>query len=174
MGLPVFVKPNVGGSSYATTKVKEAGKLQAAIDEAFGEAPEVIVESFVNGTEVTCGCFRTEKGITLLPITEVIPKNEFFDYAAKYKGEVEEITPARISDELTLKIQQTTKRIYELIDAKGIIRVDYIISDEVPKLLEVNTTPGMTPTSFIPQQVQAAKLSMSQILSDIIEFEWKK
>ena len=100
LGLPVFVKPNVGGSSFATTKVKEAEKLQNAISEAFGEAPEVIIESFISGTEVTCGCLKTEKGFTKLPITEVVTKNEFFDYNAKYNGQVDEITPARISDEI--------------------------------------------------------------------------
>ncbi len=172
LGLPVFVKPNAGGSSYATTKVKECNKLREAVKKAFGEAPEVIVESFISGTEVTCGCFKTEKGITKLPVTEVVTENEFFDYDAKYKGQVEEITPARISDKLTLSIQQETEKIYRLIDAKGFIRADFIISDGVPKLLEVNTTPGMTPTSFIPQQVKAANLSITDVLSDIIEFEW--
>lgn len=174
LGLPVFVKPNAGGSSYATTKVKEVSHLQDAIVEAFGEAPEVIVERFISGTEVTCGCYKTAGGITPLPITEVVTHNEFFDYKAKYKGEVEEITPARISDELAQEIRQLTSKIYNLVDAKGIIRADFIISDNVPVLLEVNTTPGMTPTSFIPQQVAAAGLSMSDVLSEIIEFEYKK
>jgi len=174
LGLPVFVKPNVGGSSFATTKVKEASCLETAIQEAFGEASEVIVEQFIDGTEVTCGCFETEKGLTILPITEVVSENEFFDYNAKYNGEVEEITPARISEEIAEIIRRKTERIYRLIGAKGIIRVDYIISDNEPILLEVNTTPGMTATSFIPQQVAAAGLCMTQVLSDIIEFEYNK
>lgn len=134
----------------------------------------MIVESFVFGTEVTCGCFETEKGFTLLPLTEVVTANEFFDYDAKYNGQVDEITPARISEEMTHTIQQETARIYRLIGAKGIVRADYIIRDNVPVFLEVNTTPGMTATSFIPQQVAAAGLSMREVLTDIIEYEYNK
>lgn len=174
LGLPVFVKPNVGGSSFATNKVKVAAKMMEAINESFIEAPEVIIESFVKGVEVTCGCFETEKGLTVLPLTEVVTQNEFFDYGAKYLGEVEEITPARISEELTHKIQSLTKQIYKLIGAKGIIRADYIIREESPVLLEVNTTPGMTTTSFIPQQVKAAGLEMKNVMTEIIETEINK
>jgi D-alanine-D-alanine ligase len=174
LGLPVFVKPNVGGSSFATNKVKDAAKMMEAINESFIEAPEVIIESFVKGVEVTCGCFETEKGLTVLPLTEVVTQNEFFDYGAKYLGEVEEITPARISEELTHKIQSLTKQIYKLIGAKGIIRADYIIREESPVLLEVNTTPGMTTTSFIPQQVKAAGLEMKNVMTEIIETEINK
>lgn len=169
LGLPLFVKPNVGGSSFATTKVKEPSQMQRAIEEAFQEAPEVIIECFISGTEVTCGCFATWKGFSVLPLTEVVSSNEFFDYNAKYHGEVEEITPARLPEEITLAIQKETERIYRLIGARGIVRADYILSDNRPVLLEVNTTPGMTPTSFIPQQVAAAGLSMTDILTDIIE-----
>lgn len=174
LGLPVFVKPNVGGSSFATNKVKVAAKMMEAINESFIEAPEVIIESFVKGVEVTCGCFETEKGLTVLPLTEVVTQNEFFDYGAKYLGEVEEITPARISEELTHKIQSLTKQIYKLIGAKGIIRADYIIREESPVLLEVNTTPGMTTTSFIPQQIKAAGLEMKNVMTEIIETEINK
>ena len=174
LGLPLFVKPNVGGSSFATTKVKETVQLEKAIEDAFREAPEVIIERFIAGTEVTCGCFETDKGFTALPLTEVVTTNEFFDFNAKYNGQVEEITPARISDELTKTIQQETEKIYHLIGAKGIIRADYIISDNKPYLLEVNTTPGMTATSFIPQQVAAAGLSMTEILTAIIETAYRK
>ena len=172
--LPLFVKPNVGGSSFATTKVKEFNQLKSAIDEAFTEASEVLIESFIDGIEVTCGCFKTEKGKTVLPLTEVVTHNEFFDYEAKYEGKVEEITPARISAELTKEIQDQTSRIYDLVGAKGIVRADYIISNNEPILLEVNTVPGMTETSFIPQQVEAANLSMKQVLTDIIEYECNK
>ena len=171
LGLPVFVKPNLGGSSFATTKVKEITQLETAVKEAFREAPEVIIESFLQGTEVTCGCFGSDKGITVLPLTEVVTSNEFFDFDAKYNGQVEEITPARLSEEITLAIQQETKIIYRLIGAKGIIRVDYILIDGTPFLLEVNTTPGMTGTSFIPQQVNAAGLNMTNIVTEIIETE---
>lgn len=175
LGLPLFVKPNLGGSSFATTKVKESSQLENAIEEAFREAPEVIIESFLQGREVTCGCFKTDQGMTVLPLTEVVTSNEFFDFDAKYNGQVEEITPARIPEEITAVIQQETERIYRLIGAKGIIRVDYIlIGDNKPVLLEVNTTPGMTTTSFIPQQVHAAKLSMTDIITEIIETELKQ
>ena len=174
LGLPVFVKPNVGGSSFATTKVKEMSMLRSAIDESFNESSEVIIESFIKGIEVTCGCFETKNGFTVLPLTEVISKNEFFDYGAKYLGEVEEITPARIDNEIAIQIQNETKRIYKLTGAKGIIRADYIITSNTPILLEVNTTPGMTATSFIPQQVKAAGLSMKDVLTDIIETEYYK
>lgn len=174
LDLPVFVKPNAGGSSFATTKVKDTQKLNAAIREAFEEAPEVIIESFISGTEVTCGCYKTEKGFTQLPITEVVTSNEFFDYNAKYNGQVDEITPARIPVNIADEIQQLTRKIYGLIGAKGIIRADYIISNGAPVLLEVNTTPGMTATSFIPQQVRAAGLEIKDVMTDIIETEYNK
>ena len=174
LNLPLFVKPNVGGSSVATTKVKELKYLNDAINEAFSEADEVLVESFIEGTEVTCGCYKTQYGKTILPLTEVVTHNEFFDYEAKYSGQVEEITPARISQDLTDKIQQITSEIYDLVGAKGIIRVDYIISNNEAVLLEVNTVPGMTETSFIPQQVEAANLVMTDVLTEIIEYEYKK
>lgn len=174
LGLPVFVKPNVGGSSFATTKVKDMSMLRNAIDESFNDSSEVIVESFIKGIEVTCGCFETKNEFTVLPLTEVVSKNEFFDFGAKYLGEVEEITPARIDNKIATQIQNETKRIYKLTGAKGIIRADYIIMNNKPILLEVNTTPGMTATSFIPQQVNAAGLNMSDVLTDIIETEYYK
>lgn len=174
LGLPVFVKPNTGGSSFATTKVKSIDKMQDAIDAAFAETSDVIVESFISGREVTCGCFKTAKGKTLLPLTEVVTQNDFFDYNAKYMGEVEEITPAQLPEDITAEIQNLTSKIYDLINAKGIIRADFIISDGIPFLLEVNTTPGMTATSFIPQQVHAAGLTMTDVLTDIIEYEYHK
>ncbi len=172
--LPLFVKPNVGGSSFAITKVKETQHLQDAINEAFTEANEVLIESFIDGTEVTCGCYKTTNGKTVLPLTEVVTHNEFFDYDAKYLGEVDEITPARISQDLTNKIQQLTLKMYDLVGAKGIVRADYIISNNEPVLLELNTVPGMTGTSFIPQQVEAANLNMTDVLTEIIEFEYRK
>lgn len=172
--LPAFVKPNVGGSSIATTKVTRAEQLQSAIDLAFGAGDQVIIERLITGTEVTCGAYRDASGIHTLPVTEVVPKNEFFDYDAKYNGAVDEITPARISDEMTERIQSMTKDIYGYLNAEGIIRVDYIIEDGEPILLEVNTTPGMTGTSFIPQQVRAANLNIGKVLEGIIEYQWSK
>lgn len=178
LGLPMFVKPNAGGSSYATTKVKTAEQLQPAITDAKNEATgEVMIESFMQGTEITCGCYmhteisadgtRTQT-LRALPITEVVPKTEFFDVDAKYNGAVEEITPARLPEELTKRVQELTKSVYSYINAKGIIRVDYIIIDGEPHLLEVNTTPGMTATSFIPQEVRAAGLNICDVMDDVI------
>lgn len=174
LGLPVFVKPNDGGSSFGVTKVKNESDIQPAIEKAFKEGKEVVIESFISGTEVTCGCYKTDKVTRLLPITEVVTENEFFDFDAKYNGQVKEITPARISQELTEKVQSETSRIYDILGAKGLIRVDYIIpEDGEPVLLEINTTPGMTATSFIPQQVRAAGLDIKDVMTEIIENELK-
>lgn len=170
IGLPCFIKPSVGGSSFGVTKVKTLDDVQPAIEAAFSEGEEVLIEALMEGTEVTCGCYKTKTNANVFPVTEVVTENEFFDYDAKYNGQVDEITPARISDTLTQRIQNLTSVIYDIVGAKGIIRVDYIIEEgDKISLLEVNTTPGMTPTSFIPQQVAAAGLSMSEVLSEIIE-----
>ncbi|MCE5174876.1 MAG: D-alanine--D-alanine ligase [Bacteroidales bacterium] len=169
VGLPCFIKCNVGGSSFGVTKVKKAEEIQVAIDRAFAEGSEVIIESFMSGTEVTCGCYKTKKGTHLFPITEVVSQNEFFDYDAKYKGKVQEITPARIPDGTRDRIQAITSLIYDILGCKGIIRADYIITSDGIKLLEVNTTPGMTATSFIPQQVAAADMKMCDVMDEIIE-----
>ena len=176
LGLPIFVKPNDSGSSFGITKVSSADQLQKAIANAFEEGTDVIVESFMPGTEVTCGCYKIKDKITVLPVTEVVSKNEFFDFDAKYNpNNVEEITPARISNQLTEEIQSLTSKIYNCIGAKGIIRVDYIISPENDiNMLEVNTTPGMTSTSFIPQQINAAGLSIQNVFTEIIENELNK
>lgn len=169
LGLPIFVKPNMGGSSVATSRVDTEEELEPAIALAREECHEVMLEQFIAGTEVTCGAYALAGEVMALPVTEVVTKNKFFDFDAKYKGEVEEITPARISDALTEEIQALTRRIYGYTDARGIIRVDYIIeADGHPTLLEVNTTPGMTPTSFIPQQVAAAGLKMPELLTALI------
>ena len=170
VGLPCFVKPNLGGSSFGVTKVKENKQLLPAIEKAFGEAPEVVIESFLDGKEITCGCYKTKSKSVVLPITEVRTHDEFFDYDAKYNGHVDEITPAEIADSLRDRVQAVTRAIYDILGAAGIIRVDYIITagDKI-NLLEVNTTPGMTATSFIPQQVRAAGLDIKDVMTDIIE-----
>lgn len=173
IGLPCFVKPNAGGSSFGVSKVKRIEDLAAAIDKAMRESPEVMAESFIQGVEVTCGCYKTRKSSVVLPVTEVVTGNEFFDYNAKYNGQVKEITPARLTAKTTTRVQAETSKIYDLIGCRGIVRIDYILTGrpggEQINLLEVNTTPGMTPTSFIPQQVKAAGLKMGGVLSDIIE-----
>ncbi|MBR8703486.1 D-alanine--D-alanine ligase [Porphyromonas levii] len=169
-GLPAFVKPNVGGSSVATTRVDAVEGLLPAVEAAFAEGEEVLVEALITGTEVTCGAYEDAEGLHVLPVTEVVPKRAFFDYDAKYNGAVEEITPARIGDMMTTEIQQLTREIYGYLGASGIIRVDYIIEDGRPILLEVNTTPGMTATSFIPQQVAADGKDIGTVLEGIINY----
>ena len=176
VGLPCFIKTNVGGSSFGVTKVKTLEEVKPAIEKAFAEGDEVICEAFMKGIEITCGAYKTKDKAVAFPITEVVTSNEFFDYDAKYNGQVDEITPARIPDEVRDAVQAMTLKIYDILGCKGIIRVDYILTDDEAKgerleinLLEVNTTPGMTATSFIPQQVRAAGLNIGQVLSEIIE-----
>ena len=170
IGMPCFVKPAADGSSFGVSKVKCKDQLASAIRKAMMESPEVMVESFLEGTEITQGCYKTRTKDVLLPITEVVTQNEFFDYDAKYNGQVEEITPARISPELVARVTQVTSHIYDILHCNGIIRIDYIVSPEGRiSMLEINTTPGMTATSFIPQQVRAAGLSMADVLTDIVE-----
>ncbi len=169
IGLPCFIKPSVGGSSFGVTKVKSVEQIQPAIDNAFAEGSEVLIEALIQGVEVTSGMYRTKNATRIFPITEVVTENEFFDYDAKYNGQVDEITPARVSAEITKAVQDTTEKIYKILNANGIIRVDYIISDSGKiTMLEVNTTPGMTATSFIPQQIAAAGLDISQVMDEII------
>ena len=189
VGLPCFIKTNVGGSSFGVTKVKTLEEVEPAIKKAFAEGDEVICEAFMKGIEITCGAYKTKNKSVAFPITEVVTSNEFFDYDAKYNGQVDEITPARIPDEVRDKVQAMTLKIYDILGCKGIIRVDYILTSledgtkclqdgcaysleakgmEI-NLLEVNTTPGMTATSFIPQQVRAAGLNIGEVLSEIVE-----
>jgi D-alanine-D-alanine ligase len=173
IGFPCFVKPNVGGSSFGVTKVKSIDQVKPAIAKAFDEGSEVMIEAFLAGTEITCGIYKTKNNSQVLPVTEVVSENEFFDYDAKYKGQVQEITPARINDLLTERVQKLTSAIYDILGCKGIVRIDYIISEgEVINLLEVNTTPGMTTTSFIPQQIAAAGLNIKDVMTEIIENEF--
>ena len=170
IGLPCFIKPNLGGSSFGVTKVKTPGEIQPALAKAREESPETVIEAFMNGIEITCGCYKTRQRSVVLPITEVVSHHEYFDYDAKYCGDSDEITPARIPDELADRVKQLTSAIYDILGATGIIRVDYIITEGSKiNLLEVNTTPGMTATSFIPQQVRAAGMTMQQVMTDIIE-----
>ena len=172
IGFPCFIKPNVGGSSFGVTKVKSAEQVQPAITKAFAEGEEVMIEAFLSGTEITCGIYKTKLKTQVLPVTEVVSENEFFDYDAKYKGQVQEITPARISESLTGRVQKLSSAIYDILGCKGIVRIDYIITEgDVINLLEVNTTPGMTATSFIPQQIAKADLDIREVMTEIIENE---
>ena len=170
IGLPGFVKPSRGGSSFGTTKVKTREALRPAIELALKEGEDAMVEAFMDGMELTCGCYKTREKSVVFPITEVVSKNEFFDYDAKYNNESDEITPARISQHLAERVSKLTSMIYDILDCHGIIRIDYIITKgEKINLLEINTTPGMTSTSFIPQQVRAAGLDIKDVMADIIE-----
>ena len=170
VGMPCFVKPACDGSSFGVSKVKNVDQLAPALRKAMMESDEVMIESFLEGTEITVGCYKTKEKSVVLPVTEVVTKNEFFDYDAKYNGQVEEITPARIPEEQAQRAQQLTSAIYDILHCNGIIRIDYIISPQGDiSMLEINTTPGMTATSFIPQQVRAAGLEMKDVLTDIIE-----
>lgn len=170
IGLPCFIKPNASGSSFGVTKVKTADQIQPALKAAFAESDDVMIEAFMDGIELANGCYKTKNKSVVFPITEVVSDNEFFDYNAKYKGEVTEITPARLSPELTERVKKLTSAVYDILGCKGIVRVDYIITEgEKINMLEINTTPGMTATSFIPQQVKAAGLDIKDVMTDIIE-----
>ena len=174
LGMPVFVKPAADGSSFGVSKVKNADQLAPALRVAFMESNEVMIESYMKGTELSIGCYKTREKSVVFPATEVVTKNEFFDYDAKYNGQVQEITPARIAEATAKKVAEETSKIYDILHCNGIIRIDYIITkdaegNDVVNMLEINTTPGMTPTSFIPQQVRAAGLDIKDVLSDIVE-----
>jgi D-alanine-D-alanine ligase len=170
LGFPCFIKPNAGGSSFGVSKVKALDEIEPAINNAFKESNEVIIEEFIEGNEFTCGLYKTKKGETIFPITEIISSNEFFDFEAKYTvDKAQEITPACLPEETTNRIQQISSLIYDILGCKGIVRVDYILSGNKIFLLEVNTTPGMTPTSFIPQQINAAGLKIQDVFTDVIE-----
>lgn len=174
IGMPCFVKPAADGSSFGVSKVKNADQLAPALRVAFMESDEVMVESFMKGTEISIGCYKTRDKAVVFPATEVVTSNEFFDYDAKYNGQVQEITPARLSPETTKRVEEETSRIYDILHCNGIIRIDYIISKDADgndkiNMLEINTTPGMTATSFIPQQVRAAGLDIKNVLTDIVE-----
>lgn len=174
IGMPCFVKPAADGSSFGVSKVKNTDQLAPALRVALMECNEALIESFLDGIEISVGCYRTKEKTVVLPATEVVSHNEFFDYDAKYNGQVEEITPARINPETARRVAEETARIYDILRCNGIIRIDYILTKEADgtdkiNMIEINTTPGMTPTSFIPQQVRAAGLDIKDVLSDIVE-----
>ena len=169
VGLPCFVKPNKAGSSFGISKVKTAAELPTAIEVAYREDDEIIIESFLDGTEVSVGVINYKGIITVLPITEIVSENDFFDYEAKYLGKSQEITPARISDEMTQKVSELAKRAYEVLKMKGFSRSEFIIVDGEPFMLEMNTIPGLTTESLIPQQAKAAGISLEDLFTNAIE-----
>ncbi|HTC00530.1 MAG TPA: D-alanine--D-alanine ligase [Ferruginibacter sp.] len=169
--LPVFVKPNNGGSSLGISKVNKAEDLQVALDKAFKEDEQVLVEEFIKGREFTIGVFKSKGEIIALPITEVISKKEFFDFEAKYEGASEEITPAKISDAITNRIQDAAKKAYTVFNCNGVVRIDFILNEanEKPYMLEINTVPGQSDASLVPQQVKVMGWSLKEFYSALIE-----
>jgi D-alanine-D-alanine ligase len=169
-GLPCFVKPNDSGSSFGVSKVKKEEELMPAIEKAFSESSEVMIEAFMSGREVACGVVKSKNRKIVLPVTEIISKNEFFDYEAKYTpGRSEEVTPANLPEELTDEIQKLSSMVYDLLGCKGIVRVDFIIVKDKPWFLEINTVPGMTSESLVPQQIKAAGIQFEDIYSMVVE-----
>lgn len=169
VGLPCFVKPNKAGSSFGISKVKTEAELPVAIEVAYKEDNEIIIESFLDGTEVSVGVINYQGKTTVLPITEIVSENDFFDYEAKYLGKSQEITPARISDEMTQKVGNVAKRAYEILRMKGFSRSEFIIVNDEPFMLEMNTIPGLTTESLIPQQAEAAGISLTDLFTNAIE-----
>ncbi|MCF6184204.1 MAG: D-alanine--D-alanine ligase [Bacteroidales bacterium] len=175
LGLPCFVKPNAGGSSFGVTKVKKEEDLETAVENAFKESDEVIIEKFIEGDEIQCGIFKTKEKEYILPLVEIVPKNEFFDYQAKYDGGFsDEIIPARISDELTKKCRNITSEIYDALHCKGIVRMDFILKNNEFWFLEANTIPGMTDESLVPQMIQKAGMTVKEVFTLLIEDALKK
>jgi D-alanine-D-alanine ligase len=169
-GLPCFVKPNDSGSSFGVTKVKKKEDLLQAMETAFKESDEVMIEAYMEGREVACGVAKTKSKALILPVTEIISKNEFFDYEAKYTpGKSDEVTPADMSAHITDEIQRLSSKIYDLLDCRGIVRVDFIVKNEKPYFLEVNSIPGMTEESIIPKQARAAGINLEDLYSMVVE-----
>ena len=169
LGLPMFVKPTDGGSSFGVTKVKSAEDFDKAVEYAFSEGNMIMAEGAIVGRELTCAVYNNGKENVALPVIEIITENEFFDYEAKYNGHSREVCPAQIPDSLRDEIQEVSKKIYSHLGCAGIVRVDYIASEEGLYFLEVNTIPGMTAASLVPQMVRAAGLDMTNFLTAIIE-----
>jgi D-alanine-D-alanine ligase len=170
IGLPCFVKPNDSGSSFGVTKVKQKEELLSAIEIAFRESNEVLIETFMNGREVACGVVKTKNKAFVFPVTEIISKNEFFDYEAKYTpGKSQEVTPADMQTAVTNEIQRLSLLIYDLLGCNGIVRVDFIVAGEKPFFLEINTVPGMTKESLVPKQAEAAGIALEELYSMVVE-----
>lgn len=170
LGLPVFVKPNDGGSSFGVTKVKRIEDLAPAVAAAFSESDDVLIESYIPGREMTEGVFNRDGLIVPLPVTEIISHNEYFDYEAKYLGKSDEVCPAQITEEQAHTIREQTRRIYQHFGCRGLIRCDYIMTESGKVyFLEINPVPGMTKMSLVPAQIRAAGLSVSEVLDVLID-----
>lgn len=169
VGLPCFVKANKAGSSFGVSKVNEIDALKSAIELSFKEDDEIIIESFLDGTEVSVGVITYKGVVTVLPITEIVSENDFFDYEAKYNGESQEITPARISEKEKNSVNEVAKRVYEVLKMNGFSRSEYILIDGEPHLIEMNTVPGLTTESILPQQANKAGISLEDLFGNAIE-----
>jgi len=169
VGLPCFVKANKAGSSFGISKVYEKEKLKEAIDNAYKEDDEIIIEAFLDGIEVSVGVIKLKGETTVLPITEIVSENDFFDYEAKYNGKSKEITPARLSQTQETRVIETAKRAYDILKMSGYSRSEFIFVNEEPIMLEMNTTPGLTEQSILPQQAGVAGISLSQLFESAIE-----
>lgn len=171
LGLPMFVKPSDSGSSYGISKVKSEAEILPALENAFKEGRTVVIESFLDGTEVTCGVYRRRNGVHALPLTEIASENEFFDYEAKYLGKSQEITPARVDDEVREEVQRQAKFIYELLQLRSIARIDFMVVKGVPHVIEVNTTPGFSPASIVPQMIKCEGGTIKDFWKEIVAVE---
>ncbi|MBM3427980.1 MAG: D-alanine--D-alanine ligase [Bacteroidetes bacterium] len=169
VGLPCFVKPNNGGSSIGTSKVKQPEELEVAVLKALKEDNQALIESFVDGVEVTCGVIQYQGRVTALPLTEIVTENEFFDYQAKYEGASQEITPARLPEDISNEVRVLAARIYNDLKCAGMIRVDFIIQNNLPHVIEVNTVPGFSEASIIPQQAAVFGIDKTTLISTVIE-----
>lgn len=168
LGLPFFLKPNKNGSSFGISKIKSRDEISSALQTIFEMDTEAIAEKLLVGTEVTCGVYSINGEIHSLPVTEIVSENEYFDYQAKYEGASDEITPARITPELTKNVQETAKDVYEKMSLSGLVRIDFILNDDLPYIIEINTVPGMTEESIIPKQLNEAGISPNQFFVDLM------
>ena len=169
VGLPCFVKPNNAGSSFGISKVYEAHKLYDAIDKAYQEDSEILIESFLEGTEVSVGVIQYKNEVLVLPMTEIVSENDFFDYEAKYEGKSQEITPARISKEEEEKVKLIARKVYTVLNMSGFSRSEYILVNGEPHFLEMNTVPGLTEESILPEQANEAGISLSELFDNAIQ-----
>ena len=173
VGLPCFVKPNRAGSSFGVSKVYKEENLKNAIEKAYEEDEEIIIESFLDGKEVSVGVIEYHNELIVLPITEIVSENDFFDYEAKYMGKSKEITPARISQAEKELVEKQAKKIYQILNMKGFSRSEFIIVNGVPYFLEINTVPGITEESLLPQQAKVASISLSELFDNAIQLALK-
>ena len=173
VGLPCFIKPNNAGSSFGISKAYTADEIIAGIENAYKEDSEILIESFLDGTEVSVGVIQYKNEIKVLPITEIVTENDFFDYEAKYQGKSQEITPARISEELAKKIRIVAKKVYQILNMSGFSRSEFILVNDEPHFLEMNTVPGLTGESLLPQQANQANISLSELFDNAIQMALK-